>query len=74
MKFLEFGYGNYETEEKISLEEILLQVLDNEYNFPIIKSNNFGHTEKKTVIPIGVKAKIDTNNATKIQLLEDCTL
>lgn len=74
MKFLEFGYGNYETEEKISLEEILLQVLDNEYNFPIIKSNNFGHTEKKIVIPIGVETKIDTNNTVKIELLEDCVM
>lgn len=74
MKFLEFGYGNYETEEKISLEEILLQVLDNEYNFPIIKSNNFGHTDKKTVIPIGTEAKIDTSSKIKIALLEDCVL
>lgn len=74
MKFLEFGYGNYETEENISLEEILLQVLDNEYNFPIIKSNNFGHTDKKTVIPIGTMAKIDTSSKIKIALLEDCVL
>lgn len=74
MKFLEFGYGNYESEEQISLEEILLQVLDNEYKFPIIKSNNFGHTDKKTVIPIGVEAKIDTSQKNKIVLLEDCVL
>ncbi len=73
-KFLEFGYGNYETEEKISLEEILLQVLDDEYNFPIIKSNNFGHTDKKTVIPIGVEAQIDTVAKDKIILLENCIL
>lgn len=74
MKFLVYGFGNYESEENIGLEEILLQVLGNEYKFPIIKSNNFGHTDKKTVIPIGTKAKIDTNNVTKIQLLEDCVL
>lgn len=74
MKFLEFGYGNYESEEQISLEEILLQVLDNEYKFTIIKSNNFGHTDKKTVIPIGVEAKIDTSQKNKIVLLEDCVL
>lgn len=74
MKFLEFGYGNYESEEKISLEEILVQVLDNEYNFPIIKSNNFGHTDKKTVIPIGTEAKIDTSQENKIVLLENCVM
>lgn len=45
--------GNYEHESGISLEKILLDVLDNEYKFPIIKSNNFGHCDKKTVIPIG---------------------
>lgn len=50
--------GNYEHESGISLEKILLDVLDNEYKFPIIKSNNFGHCDKKTVIPIGIKAKI----------------
>lgn len=42
------------------------------YDFPIIKSNNFGHTETKIVIPIGTKAKIDTSQRQKIQLLEEC--
>lgn len=58
--------GNYEHESGISLEKILLDVLDNEYKFPIIKSNNFGHCDKKTVIPIGTKAKIED----RVTLLE----
>lgn len=62
--------GNYEGNS--ALEKILLDTLEKEYNFPIIKSNNFGHTEKKQVIPIGTKAKIDTNNEIKIELLEPC--
>jgi len=62
--------GNYEGE--IPLEKILLDTLEGEYNFPIIKSNNFGHIDKKQVIPIGTKAKIDTSKEIKIQLLEDC--
>lgn len=62
--------GNYEGE--IPLEQILLDTLEDEYEFPIIKSNNFGHTEKKMVIPIGTKARIDTTKDTKIELLEDC--
>ena len=66
--------GNYEHESRISLEKILLDVLDGEYNFPIIKSNNFGHCDKKTVIPIGTKARIDTTKDKKIILLEDCVL
>ena len=66
--------GNYEHESGVTLEKILLDVLDGEYNFPIIKSNNFGHCERKTVIPIGSKAKIDTTNNRKILLLEDCVI
>lgn len=64
--------GNYESE--ISLEKIVLDTLGDEYKFPIIKSNNFGHIDTKTVIPIGVKARIDTNDKQKIKLLEDCVL
>ncbi len=64
--------GNYEHESKITIEEIVQEVLGDEYNFPIIKSNNFGHCETKTVIPIGTKARIDTNEKEKIKLLEKC--
>ena len=63
--------GNYEHESGIAIEKILLDVLEDEYNFPIIKSNNFGHCERKTVIPIGTKAKIDTTKDRKIILLDD---
>lgn len=66
--------GNYEHESNISLEKIVLDVLDNEYDFPIIKSNNFGHIDTKTVIPIGTKAKIDTSKEIKIELIENCVL
>jgi len=64
--------GNYEHESGIALEKILLDVLDGEYNFPIIKSNNFGHCERKITIPIGTKARIDTFKDKKIILLEEC--
>ena len=64
--------GNYEHESGISLEKIIMDVLGNEYDFPIIKSNNFGHIETKTVIPIGTKARIDTNKEVKIELIENC--
>lgn len=58
----------------ITLEKIVLDVLENEYDFPIIKSDNFGHGILKTVIPIGVYAKIDTSKEEKIELLEDCLI
>ena len=64
--------GNYEHESNITLEEIVQEVLGDEYSFPIIKSNNFGHCETKTVIPIGTRARINTNEIEKIKLIEKC--
>lgn len=64
--------GNYEHESGVSLEKIIVDVLENKYHFPIIKSNNFGHTETKTVIPIGTKAEINTANKQPIKLIENC--
>lgn len=64
--------GNYEHPSGYSLEKIVLDTLENGFDFPIIKSNNFGHIDKKTVIPIGTLAKIDTNSDRKIILLENC--
>ena len=62
--------GNYEHESGISIEKIVLDVIGDEYNFPIIKSDNFGHTDKKTVVPIGLEVRLDANNC-EIELLED---
>ena len=62
--------GNYEHESGISLEKIVLDTLENDIKFPIVKCNYFGHTEKKTVIPIGIKARIDTSKSKKIELIE----
>ena len=62
--------GNYEHESGITLEQIVSDTLEEEYSFPIIKSDNFGHGLLKTVIPIGVKARIDTEARRKIELLE----
>lgn len=64
--------GNYEHESGITLEKLVIDCLGEEYQFPIIKSNNFGHIETKTVIPIGTRAEIDTSKAIKIRLKEKC--
>ena len=64
--------GDYTHESGITLEQILLDTLGNEFKGPIIKSENFGHIEQKTVIPIGVMAKIDTSENVKVKLLENC--
>ena len=60
--------GNYEHESGVTLEQIVMDTLENP-NYPIIKTNNFGHGELKTVIPIGTKAKIDKKG---IRLIENC--
>ena len=62
--------GDYTHESKITLEDILLDTIRDEYRLPIIKSNNFGHIDKKTVIPIGIRARIDTSKDRKIELIE----
>ena len=63
--------GNYEHPSKISLEKIKNAIGD-EYKFSIIKSDNFGHIDKKIIIPIGTKAEINTNEKIKIKLVEKC--
>ena len=64
--------GNYEHESNVTLERIVLDTIGEEVKYPIIKSNYFGHTERKTVIPIGTRAKIDTSKKRKIILTENC--
>ena len=62
--------GNYEHESGITLEQIVMDTLENP-KFPIIKSDNFGHGMYKTAIPIGTKARIDENG---IKLIEECVI
>ena len=64
--------GNYEHPSKIGLEKIIINAIGYEYKFPIIKSDNFGHIDKKIIIPIGTKAEINTNEKIKIKLVEKC--
>lgn len=64
--------GNYIHESQITLEQILLDTIGDEFKGTIIKSNNFGHIEKKIVIPVGINAKIDTSIDLPIRLLEKC--
>ncbi len=64
--------GNYEHPSKIGLEKIIINAIRDEYKFPIIKSDNFGHIDKKVIIPIGTKAEINTNEKIKIKLVEKC--
>ena len=64
--------GNYTHDSGIALEKILLDTIGDEFKGPIIKSENFGHIDKKIVIPIGTNVKRDTTQKTKIKLIEKC--
>jgi muramoyltetrapeptide carboxypeptidase len=45
------------------MEDILLEYTK-EYNFPIIKCNDFGHKIVNSIIPIGTNVKIENNKVT----------
>ena len=52
------------------MEDVLLSVT-REYDFPILKTNDFGHNCPNTVIPIGVRANLDADNQ-EVEILEPC--
>lgn len=72
VKAVIIGY-NYELQKDgdtyPQMEDILLEYTK-EYNFPIVKCNDFGHIMANSVIPIGVEAKVDANNE-KIEIVEE---
>ncbi len=49
------------------MEDILLEYTK-EYDFPIIKCNDFGHKIVNAVIPIGVNGKIDAEDK-KVEII-----
>ncbi len=52
--------GNYDAKENISLEKIILDVVK-EYDFPIVKCNDFGHTRNNIILPIGLRCTLDAD-------------
>jgi muramoyltetrapeptide carboxypeptidase len=64
-------YSLQVSEKKMpQMEDILLKVTK-EYNFPILKMNDFGHNCPNTVLPIGTKARLDADNK-ELEILEKC--
>lgn len=72
IKGIVIGY-NYDLQKNgdiyPQMEDILLEYTK-EYNFPIIKCNDFGHEIANSVIPIGVKVKIDCDNE-KVEIVDE---
>ena len=62
--------GHYHHQSKILYEEIVMIVVK-DYDFPIIKCDDFGHNTPNTTIPLGVKIRLDATN-TKIVILSSC--
>ncbi len=72
IKGIVIGY-NYDLQKNQDtypqMEDILLEYTK-EYDFPIIKCNDFGHKIVNSVIPIGVNMKVDSNNE-RIEITEE---
>ena len=58
-----------ENEINVDFEEIVLEATK-DYNFPILKINEFGHRCQNAFIPIGIKVELDATNK-KIIIKED---
>jgi len=52
-----------EKSDEREFEDILLEITK-EHNFPILKTEDFGHNCPNTVLPLGIEAEIDCKNKT----------
>lgn len=52
--------GNYDTKENVTFEDVIMEAIK-EYDFPVVKCNDFGHTSSNIVLPIGLKCTLDAN-------------
>ena len=42
-----------------------------EYDFPIVKTDDFGHNCPNTVLPVGAQVQLNANTST-LEILEPC--
>jgi muramoyltetrapeptide carboxypeptidase len=59
-----------DTEAVMQMEDVLLHVTAG-YDFPILKTDDFGHNCANTVLPVGARVRIDADKGT-IEILEQC--
>ena len=55
---------------KVNFEDVVLDITK-EYDFPILKINEFGHYCPNAFIPINCKAEVDATNLS-LEIIEDC--
>jgi len=68
IKGLWIGHYHGDTQDT-KIEDVFMRHLK-EYDFPIIKCDDFGHDCEKVVIPIGAKVRLDADNC-KVTILEE---
>ncbi len=68
IKGMWIGYYNHES--NISYEDIVINAVK-EYEFPVLKCDDFGHNTPNTTIPIGCKVTLDATNQ-RVVLQNDC--
>jgi muramoyltetrapeptide carboxypeptidase len=68
-----WGLQASEKRRKQTQMEDLLKRMTSEYDFPIVKCNDFGHNCPNTVLPVGAKAKLDADGTEpELEILEHC--
>ena len=63
------NYGFEGEKEGLKAEEVIVELLK-DYDFPILKINEFGHYQPHAFLPIGAKVKVDATNK-KIEIIDD---
>lgn len=55
---------DYSIKEKQLLDETIIDIVKNEFgnsNLTIVTNMNFGHTDPQVILPLGVKARLDSS-------------
>jgi muramoyltetrapeptide carboxypeptidase len=64
--------GYYKHKSNITIEQIAQEVVE-EFDFPILKCDDFGHNTPNTVIPVGCLGRLDATNCS-VELMAPCVL
>jgi muramoyltetrapeptide carboxypeptidase len=57
-------------EAELHMEDVLLTVTQ-DYHFPILKANDFGHNTPNTTLPVGAHVRMDAGEG-EIEIVEEC--
>lgn len=56
-------FGHFSTKEYPQIDDILRRIGE-KYSIPVVRSEDFGHGRYQSIFPIGVRARLDTENDT----------